>query len=200
VNVGLPSLDPKTYRAITGGDIAPAIEGLDAALDAGLAPVKLNVVLVRGANDGELGLFVELARTRPVEVRFVERMPFSDTNGMVSAADVRERLVEIVGAEALSRPSASPTAEVYTLEGFAGRVGLVSPVTEPFCQRCDRLRVTSAGRLRACLSAPGGRDLRMMLEGGASAGALARELLACFASKPARHLGTFAGPMRGMGG
>jgi len=200
VNIGLPSLGADSYRTITGGDVAPALGGLDAALEAGLRPVKVNVVVMKGANDAEIGDFVELARARPVEVRFIEHMPFAGTNGLVPAAEIRKAIAATVGPSYMDASESSPTAAVYRPEGFAGSVGIISPVTEPFCERCDRLRVTSEGRLRSCLSEPDEIDLRALLERGAGPEELAREFDAAFERKPERHSGSFSGAMRRIGG
>jgi len=200
VNIGLPSLDGDTYRRLTGGDLAPALEGLDAALAAGLDPVKLNVVITRGGNEHEIAGFVELARARPVEVRFIERMPFAGADGLVPAPEIREAIAEALVGRRLGAPDRTPTAEVYRPDGFAGAVGVIPSVTEPFCARCDRLRVTSSGVARSCLSEPGGTDLRALIRSGAGAEELARELLAAFGRKPARHSASFSGSMRGIGG
>jgi cyclic pyranopterin phosphate synthase len=200
VNVGIPSLDAENYRRLTGGDIAPALEGVEAALAAGFAPVKLNVVVTRGGNEGDIPAFVDLARERPVHVRFIEVMPFAGTDGLVPATEIRAALAEACGRDALGDPTRSPTAEVYRLEGFAGAVGVIPSVTEPFCARCDRLRVTAQGRLRPCLSEPGETDLRAMLRSGAGARDIAREMRAAFDRKPLRHASGFAGSMRGIGG
>ncbi len=200
VNIGLPSLDEENYRRLTGGDLAPALGGLDAALAVGLGPVKLNAVITRGGNEHEIAGFVELARVRPVEVRFIERMPFAGADGLVPASEIRAALAEAVGGAWPGGPERSPTAEVYRPEGFAGAVGVIPSVTEPFCARCDRLRVTSEGALRSCLSEEGETDLRAMIRSGADAGALAREMSAAFERKPARHSGSFSGSMRGIGG
>jgi cyclic pyranopterin phosphate synthase len=199
VNIGLPSLSPEIYRRLTGGEVAPALAGLDAALEAGLTPVKLNVVVTRGANEPEIPDFVALARERPVEVRFIERMPFAGNEGLVPASDIREALARALDCE-LGDADHSPTAAVYRPEGFAGAVGVISSVTEPFCARCDRLRVTSEGALRSCLSEPGGTDLRAMLRAGASAEDLSHKLGTAFGRKPGRHNASFSGSMRGIGG
>lgn len=210
VNIGLPSLDSGVYRRLTGGDLAPALAGLEAALAAGLGPVKLNVVITRGGNERDIPAFVGLARERPVEVRFIERMPFAGANGLVPAPEIREAIAQALdgaalcaaelGKAGLGPPELSPTAEVYRPEGFAGAVGVIPSVTEPFCARCDRLRVTSSGVVRACLSEPGETDLRAMIRSGRGAEALAGELRAAFGRKPARHGASFSGSMRGIGG
>ncbi len=200
VNIGLPSLRPETDKGMTGGELAPALEGLEAALGAGLRTVKLNVVVIGGRNAEEIGDFVDLARRRPVEVRFIERMPFAGADSLVPAAEVLRRIAASVGAEAMGPPEPSPTSELYRPRGFAGSVGTISPVTEPFCGRCDRLRVTSDGRLRACLSEPAETDLRDLLREGASVETLAREFRSAFDRKPERHSASFSGAMRRIGG
>ncbi|MHC5054906.1 MAG: GTP 3',8-cyclase MoaA [Planctomycetota bacterium] len=205
VNIGLPSLDTDRYRRLTGGDLASVLEGLDAALRAGLEPVKLNVVVTHGGNEGEIPDFVCLARERPVEVRFIERMPFAGGDGLLPAPEIREAIAAALrgaglGDARLGAPDLSPTAELYRPEGFAGAVGVIPSVTEPFCARCDRLRVTSSGVARSCLSEPGGTDLRALIRSGAGAEDLARELEAAFGRKPARHSASFSGSMREIGG
>jgi cyclic pyranopterin phosphate synthase len=200
VNVGLPSLRPETYRRMTGGELGPALEGVDAALETGLSPVKLNVVVTAGQNDAEIADLVGLARERPVEVRFIERMPFTGTDSLFPAAQIRREIARALGREGLGEEALSPTAAVFRPSGFAGGLGVISPVTEPFCDRCDRLRVTSYGKLRPCLSEPLESDLLGQLRAGAGPRELARELEAAFARKPVRHEATFSGSMRRIGG
>ena len=230
VNIGLPSLAPETYHGMTRGELRPALAGLEEAIAAGLTPVKLNVVLMRGRNAHEVGDFVRFAQENPVEVRFIERMPFAGrsrphsgarvaaahstssgrrpeprrgaaaSDGLVPAAEIREAVAAALGVEAVGDPELSSTAELWEFPGFAGSVGVISPVTEPFCDRCDRLRVTSDGRLRSCLSEPGETDLRDMLRAGTSPEAVARAMRDEFERKPVRHRATFRGSMRGIGG
>jgi len=200
VNIGLPSLDEATYHGMTGGRLGPALQGLEAALDVGLSPVKVNAVIVRGVNDSEVAAFVALAKDRPVEVRFIERMPFEGTDGMVPSARVGAEMASLIGERFLGAPRVTPTAEVFRPEGFAGAVGTISPMTKPFCGRCDRLRVTSIGRLRACLSEGGERDVMGLVRGGASEEQIAREMLSVFREKPACHNASFSGRMSHIGG
>jgi cyclic pyranopterin phosphate synthase len=199
VNIGLSSLEVDTYRRIACADIEPALAGLDAAIEAGLDPVKINIVLVRGINDGEIASFVALARTRPVEVRFIERMPFGGADSTVPSAEVRQR-IEAEARIALGEARVTPTALVYRPAGFAGSVGTISPLSDPFCGRCDRLRVTSAGVARACLAEQHGIDIAGAARAGATDQELARLLLDAFECKPAGHRGRFDGLMRSVGG
>jgi len=200
VNIGLPSLRADTYRRMTGGDLAPALDGVDAALDAGLSPVKINVVLSRGENGDEIGDFVAFARRRPVEVRFIELMPFGGQDGMMPARAVRAAIAEILGGIDEADARASSTAETFRPAGFEGRLGTIAPVTEPFCSRCDRLRVTSGGKLRACLSEAVETDIAPALRRGAGTAEIVRLLGESFRSKPRAHSASFCGPMRQIGG
>ncbi len=166
VNISLDSLDEERYRRMTrGGDLRKALAGLEAAFRAGVK-VKLNVVLVRGENDGEIDDFVALARECPLDVRFIELMPFSALGACgdrrVPGAEILERHPELypVSARDFSQPS-----EDYRADGFAGRVGLINPISHKFCKDCTRIRVTSDGRLRMCLGVNQETDLRPWLAG-----------------------------------
>jgi cyclic pyranopterin phosphate synthase len=179
VNVSLDSLDPATFARITrGGELARVLGGIDAALAAGLAPVKVNAVVLGGVNDDELDAFAELALSRPVEVRFIERMPvgaLAEAGGFVPEAEVRFRLGSYRLVD-LGRDG-SPARRFRISDGRReGRVGFVSAMSRPFCEGCDRLRLTADGRLRACLFDGAGVDVRALLRGGAGDDALAAAL------------------------
>lgn len=151
VNVSLDTLDPDRYRRITrGGSLEDALAGLRAALDAGLSRTKVNCVLVGGFNDDEVGRVAALARDLPVEVRFIELMPLGPSATWPEARFVpAERVLEAL-------PGAVPAggegvAELWQVPGWRGRVGLIRPLGHRFCAACDRIRVTSDGRLKPCL-------------------------------------------------
>lgn len=155
VNVGLPSLDPDTYRALTrGGDLAAALAGIDTALAAGFAPVKINVVLLRGVND-DPAPFLELTRRLPVEVRFIEYMPIgaaSSDRYLLPMAEFARRL-EVFGpfAEVATLAGKGPSRGGMQLPGAPGRIASISAMSQHFCSRCNRLRLTADGHLRPCL-------------------------------------------------
>ena len=160
VNVSLDSLDPEKYKDITGGgDLKAAIDGIEAAFDAGLTPVKINTVLIGGFNDDEIPAFVELTRRYPVELRFIELMPMGGQFGK-EAYVPGSRVLELV-------PALAPTAEdggvarLYRLPDGKGRVGLISPLSRHFCGTCNRLRLTSEGNLKPCLHS----DQEIMVRG-----------------------------------
>lgn len=160
VNISLDSLDPGKYKDITGGgDLKAAIDGIKAAFDAGLTPVKINTVLIGGFNDDEIPAFVELTRRYPVELRFIELMPMGGQFGK-EAYVPGSRVLELV-------PALAPTAEdggvarLYRLPDGKGRVGLISPLSRHFCGTCNRLRLTSEGNLKPCLHS----DQEIMVRG-----------------------------------
>jgi cyclic pyranopterin phosphate synthase len=183
-NVHIDSLDADTYIQVGRRDgLGRVLSGLDELERLGALPIKVNVVLIRGVNDQEIPRFADLARTRRCQVRFIELMPLGagetfEAERIVPGAEVRAR----IEAEHPLRPAprardASP-AEVFRFEDGAGDVGFINSVTEPFCGRCDRIRLTADGMLRNCLFARGDRDLRPLLRGGGSDEDLLRAIAA----------------------
>ena len=174
INISLDSLRPDRFKAITARDALDSVlEGIDAARTAGLNPVKINCVLVRGVNDDEILDFAAFGRTRGVEVRFIEWMPLDGegtwtgdrvvpSSEVVAAIDSEWPLLAPDGSAARD---AAP-AESYAYADGAGRVGVIASVTRPFCGSCDRIRLTAEGQLRNCLFSVRESDLRAILRGG----------------------------------
>jgi cyclic pyranopterin phosphate synthase len=189
VNVSLDTIRRDRFAEITRRDRLPEVlAGIDAAIRAGLSPVKINVVLLHGLLPGEVDEFLGMARDLPVQVRFIERMPIgcSSSEGYVSADGVRDRILALPGArEAAAERSAA--SHDYEIPGFAGRVGLISPVSRKFCAACNRLRVTAAGQLRNCLFGRETLDLRGLLRSGGDDAAVAAMIRAAVAAKPEGH-------------
>src|SRR5829696_7975585 len=209
VNVSLDTLDPERFRQITFRDKhAAVLAGLVAARAAGLEPVKVNAVLLRGRNDDEAPALLAWALREGYELRFIEQMPLDaqhawDRSAMVTAEEV---LASLRGAYELA-PVADPDrgsapAETWTVldgphrgswaasagaDGAAPRVGIVGSVTRPFCGSCDRVRLTADGQLRDCLFATTESDLRAALRSGADDAELARRFVAAVAGKRAGH-------------
>jgi GTP 3',8-cyclase len=161
VNVSLDSLDPERYRRITrGGCLEDALSGIDAALAAGL-PVKVNAVLFEDLNLDELDAFAALARERDIEVRFIERMsfvlnkPFVSEDEAVAQLSRRHRMLPL--------EEANRGAHVNRYDCDGARIGFISPRSRPFCAACDKLRLTPAGELRACLASKVSVDIRPVL-------------------------------------
>jgi len=177
VNVSLDTLRPETFRALARRDrLVDTLAGLAAAASAGLAPVKVNTVLMRGVNDEEAPALLRFCLEHGYELRFIEQMPLDAGHGwqrstMVTAQQIRERLArdfEVVPDEV---PRGSAPAERFRVRSrdglLAGRVGIVASVTASFCGACDRTRLTADGQLRSCLFSHTETDLRGMLRSGA---------------------------------
>lgn len=167
VNVSIDSLDPDRYSAITrGGRLEDALAGLQAAIDAGFRPVKVNAVLLDGI-DAELPAFLALARDRDVHVRFIEYMPVDRRHGIdspfVPAGVVLERLRELAGLESAEGPYGHGPAVYWQEPGARGTVGFIAGVSDHFCEACNRLRLTADGRLRTCLFAGSELNVRPLL-------------------------------------
>lgn len=173
VNVSLDTLRPDVFRTLTRRDRHhDVVAGLDAARAAGLAPVKVNSVLMRGVNDDEAPDLLDWALRHDYELRFIEQMPLDAQHGwqrgdMVTAAEILEGL----GARFALSPDSlrgSAPAERWLVDGGPARVGVIAAVTRPFCRACDRTRLTADGQVRDCLFAREESDLRTALRTGVS--------------------------------
>jgi len=158
INVSLDAADAEAFREATGGGtIAQVWDGIRAAEQAGMTPIKLNAVVVRGINDEQLVPLAELTRERPWHVRFIEYMHLNNADPeayrqrFVSGAESRERIETAFGPLAPVETDPSAPARLFRADGFAGALGFIDPVSNPFCGACSRMRVTSDARLRPCL-------------------------------------------------
>ncbi len=195
VNISCDSLQRERFAAITNRDaLDHVIEGIDAAVAAGLHPVKVNCVLVRGVNDDEILDFAAFGRARRVEVRFIEWMPL-DGGGQWRAEQVVPAAEIIAAIDAVwpvtapdgRRPTDTAPAESYTYRDGSGRIGVVASVTRPFCGSCDRIRLTAEGQLRNCLFSVRETDLRTILRSGGNDDDLAEAIEAEVGRKWAGH-------------
>jgi len=174
VNVSLDTLDPVKFRRITrGGRVERVLAGIARAEAVGLRPIKLNAVVVRGFNEEDVVALARLTLEHPWEVRFIEVMPFGSVAdlaeaGIVRSEETRARIEAALGPLHPLDLSGEDPARTYALPGAPGRVGFISPVSEPFCARCGRLRLTADGRLRLCLLRDDEVDLLTPLRRGAS--------------------------------
>jgi GTP 3',8-cyclase len=193
VTVSLDSLDDAAFRAMNDVDfpVQRVLEGIDAAAAAGL-PVKINAVVKRGANDGDVLGLAEHFRGSGHVLRFIEYMDVGSTNGwrledVVSAEEIVQRIGERWPLEpvAVERPDA--TARRWRYVDGAGEIGVVASVTQPFCGGCSRARLSAEGRLYTCLFAARGHDLRAPLRLGASDEELAEQLRALWTRRTDRY-------------
>ncbi len=184
VNISLDSLDRATFARITGHDrLSAVLQGIDECLEAGIR-VKLNAVALRGINTAEIPAFVAMAEKSPIDVRFIEFMPVGDGNlwrpeNYISAQDV----VSLASRAAALEPDGSDRAtggpaRMYRIVGGVGRFGVISPLSEHFCDTCNRLRITADGKLRTCLFSTKEYRLRSMLRNPALGLAAVRRVIA----------------------
>jgi cyclic pyranopterin phosphate synthase len=193
LNVSLDSLDAARFREITRRDgLAEVLAGLQRAAAAGFAPIKINMVPIRGVNDDEIEAFAELARDNPWEIRFIEYMPVSEgldysPSQRVSAAEIIERLQRLGDLNPVTAAATAGPANCYRIAGYRGRIGIIPAVSQHFCATCNRLRLTADGRLRPCLFSTEEIDLRGPLRTGASDEELSDLLLLAAGGKPRSH-------------
>ena len=183
LNVSLDTLRPDRYAKITRcGRLEDALAGLAAAREAGFSRTKVNCVLMGGVNDDEVADLAGLARNEAVDVRFIELMPIGPAAGWPRASFVAAEAVldALPGLELLGRDG---VAELYRMPGWAGRVGLIRPMSHKFCDGCSRIRVTADGKLKPCLHSAAEIDLRGLGHEG-----LLAALRAGIAAKPKYHL------------
>ena len=194
VNVSLDTLQPERFRQITrGGDLEAVFEGIAAARDAGLVPLKINTVLVRGLNDDEVVDFARLTLEGDWHVRFIELMPLGANaawagDGYVAVDEVRRRIEDAWGELVPAKVGVgNGPARYYRLPGAVGTIGFISPISEHFCYQCNRLRLTADGRLRPCLLSDYEIDLRTPLRQGAGLAEVRELLIHSIGAKPERH-------------
>jgi cyclic pyranopterin phosphate synthase len=193
VNVSLDTVRPDTFKQLTLRDRLPdVVAGLAAADAAGLRPVKVNAVLMRGINDVQAPELLRWCLERGYELRFIEQMPLDAQHGwrredMVTAAEILEMLEAEFDLSEAAEPRGSAPAELFAVNGGPGTVGVIASVTRPFCGDCDRVRLTADGQVRNCLFAREESDLRGALRGGATDAEIADRWRAAVVTKRPGH-------------
>jgi len=192
VNVSLDSLREKTFRAITGSDgYGEVIEGIEEADRAGLR-LKINVVAMRGINDDEFFDFVRFGSERELALRFIEVMPqfYSEAvvrERFISAQGILERIGKKYGVEPLKSKDPGSVERLYRIEGTGYSFGVISAISDPFCSRCNRVRLMANGVVKTCLFGPEGPNLKRMLMDGASSEEIERTIRDVVMQKPEGH-------------
>ena len=193
VNVSCDSLRPERFAEMTRRDeLGRVLMGIDAALAAGLAPVKVNVVVMRGMNDDEVVDFARFGRERSVDIRFIEYMPLDADGGwkpetVVPSAEIIAAISQVFPLERAHYTDGPAPAHLWRYADGAGTVGVIPSVTEPFCGDCDRVRITADGQLRTCLFSLDETDLRGVLRSGGTDDDVAQALSGAVADKWAAH-------------
>jgi cyclic pyranopterin phosphate synthase len=194
ITVSLDSLTPDRFALLTGrNELAQVLDGIDAAIEAGLQPVKVNCVAIRGINDDQALRFAEFAREKGVRVRFIEFMPLD--NGkiwrremVVPGEELRKRIDAVYPLERVKSENLSETARRWRFaDGAPGEVGFINPVTQPFCGHCSRIRLTADGMIRTCLFSTVEHNIKRLLRGGATREELMDFIVATVEKKEDRH-------------
>jgi cyclic pyranopterin phosphate synthase len=194
VNISLDALDPDAYRAITGGELAPVLEGLRAVKKLAFNSVKLNTVLIRGRNDRQIIPLVRFAAEQEIPIRFIELMPVSstemlDASNFLSIAETARMIAAEDEMEPIDAVLGSGPARYYRLRRSGGIVGLIGALTDlHFCDRCNKMRLTADGRLRPCLGNHLETNLIPALRPVHDPAALETLMKSTLAVKPAEHL------------
>jgi cyclic pyranopterin phosphate synthase len=192
VNVSLDTLNPERYRMITrGGDLDLVLNGIKAIERVGLNPIKINMVPIRGINSDEIRDFARLTLKSPYQVRFIEYMPFGSEEmwspeKFISTEEIKS-IVEGMGTLSPVKMRKSGPARYFRLENAIGVIGFISPISNHFCNECNRLRLTADGKLRPCLFSETEIDLKPALRGGASDDEIKRLIRLSIEVKPEGH-------------
>ncbi len=210
INISLDTLRRDTFAAITGTDkLADVLAGIERAFEVGFDPVKINVVLLAGINEPDVAGLAGLTMEKPLDVRFIERMPFGATwtphpPESFSALKALEMIRSQVGdLDSVPRGPLDGPATMFRLKGAKGRIGIIDSVTGHFCGTCNRMRLTARGTLRPCLLSDNEIDIRSALRRGDSPDQLAAIILSAVNAKPpgnCGHRGRFAEGMNRIGG
>jgi cyclic pyranopterin phosphate synthase len=193
INISMDSVHREKFAKITRTDgFDRVIEGIKASQESGLHPVKVNAVLVRGLNDDEVEDFARFAREHEVIIRFIEFMPLdADRNWtrdlVVTAREVFERINAVFPLEPLAASAPSETARKYRFADGRGEIGLVAPVSMPFCGFCSRIRLTADGKIRTCLFSTHDHDVKPLLRNGATDDDIAGYITELTSHKEQRH-------------
>ena len=186
INISLDSLNAQRYKEMTSGELSAVLAGIEKAIVAGLSPVKINTVLVRGKNDNEVDDFIALTKDSPLDVRFIELMPIGCLG---QDENLRVLTDELIADRPYLKPllprSEHQVSSDYAVDGYLGRVGFISPLSHKFCGDCNRIRIMSDGMLRPCL----GNNLEISLGGALAEGdkALLNTIRDAITQKPTGH-------------
>jgi cyclic pyranopterin phosphate synthase len=192
VNVSLDSLNPDKYKEITrGGSLSQVLQGIEKAENAGLVPIKINNVPIRGFNDSEIETFAKLTLTKPYHIRFIELMPIGARNfwhykKFIPVNELIDRLSKISPLKPVFSSEDGP-AQNYKFDNGLGTIGFISAVTHDFCGKCNRLRITYDGKIRPCLFSDKEIDLRPSLSSMDRENEVSKIIKSAILSKPLRH-------------
>jgi GTP 3',8-cyclase len=194
ITISVDSLKPETFKQMTGVDVLDRVlQGIEAAKQAGLEPIKINAVIVRGHNEDEVPDFAAFAREHDVKMRFIEFMPLDSGHDwsredVVSGREIRERISEHFPLTPIDVARGSETSSRYRFtDGAPGEIGIIAPVTEPFCGACSRIRLTADGQIRTCLFSTVEHSLRDVVRQGGTRAEIVQFIEDVVMKKEPRH-------------
>lgn len=194
ITISLDSLKRDVFKKMTGVDVLDRVlQGIEAAKQAKLTPIKINVVAVRGHNEDEIVDFARFARAHDIKLRFIEYMPLDSGHDwkradVVSGREIRERINEEFLLVKMNIERGAETSVRYRFaDGAPGEIGIIAPVTEPFCGACSRIRLTADGQIRTCLFSTVEHSLRDVLRGGATRASVVEYIESVVLKKEPRH-------------
>jgi len=208
ITISVDSLKPETFKQMTGVDVLDRVlAGIAAAKQSGLEPIKINAVIVRGHNEDEVADFAAFAREHDVKMRFIEFMPLDSghdwsRNDVVSGREIHERINREFPLTPIDFERGSETSSRYRFaDGAPGEIGIIAPVTEPFCGACSRIRLTADGQIRTCLFSTVEHSLRDVIRTGATRDEIVDFIESVVMKKEPRHYinePQFVAPSRSM--
>lgn len=192
VNISLDTLDRQKFKEITKSDLLDeVVNSIDKAIEVGLSPVKVNVVVVRGVNDDEILNFVEFVKDKPIFVRFIELMPFMrnnwDKEKFISSVEIKQIIDKHFNLLSIEDSYSNGPSVDYKIGGYKGKIGFISPLSEKFCGSCNRLRLTSDGHLLPCLMSNIEIDIKFAMRNGATDKELMNIMQNAIIKKPEGH-------------
>jgi cyclic pyranopterin phosphate synthase len=193
ISFSLDTLDRDNFKKMTGRDgLSEVLASIALAQELGLNPVKVNAVVIRGINDQELETLAEFAQARQLSFRFIEFMPLDSSRAwlkemVVPGREILERLQARFSLKPVRSANPSETARRWTFPDGRGEIGIIAPVTEPFCGHCNRIRLTADGKIRTCLFSIHEHDIKALLRGGASDADISERLRGIVWQKEDRH-------------
>jgi GTP 3',8-cyclase len=192
INVSLDSLNPDTFHDITGGKLAPVLEGLEAAAQHDMHPIKINMVVMRGVNDHEVLDMIEYCLERQFTLRFIEAMPVGNTgqetsaNHYISLNDIKPRIAQRFPISPIDTPEAGP-ADYFQIENSPMKIGFITPMSQHFCQTCNRVRLSVEGTLYLCLGQNDKLELKPLLDSDVSDKVIEEAIVDAILRKPEKH-------------
>ncbi|MFH2013139.1 MAG: GTP 3',8-cyclase MoaA [Pseudomonadota bacterium] len=193
VNISMDSLDHVKFKNITrGGDFKKVLDGIEEAKKIGFSPIKINTVIIRDFNDGEVIDFAKLSIHNPYHIRFIELMPIGSNSEWnkdryISSQEAKDKIESFEKLCPIHKKGERAAARMYKFEGAMGEIGFISPMSDHFCSSCNRLRLTANGKLRACLFSNEEVDLKPSLRESHDNSELARLIDLAISNKPENH-------------